>query len=279
MDSRRVVFAGCGFLGEAAAGLFLRAGWRVFGLCATEESAIRQSAGSFPVRAADITRKLGVPEGWHSPDLLVHCASSGRGGADSYRAIYRDGLENVLGAFSPRRVIFTGSTSVYSQADGSLVTEESPAEPLVETGTVLLEAEALALQAGGTVARLSGLYGPGRSVYLRKFLDGSARLENDRPKWVNQIHRDDAAAAILRLSDASTPPGIFNVCDDTPCLQSEAYKWIAEFLRRPLPPEGQTDGNPKRGSTNKRVSNAKLRATGWRPAFPSYRDALTRGFL
>ena len=215
-----------------------------------------------------------MPEGWHAPDILVHCASSGRGGADSYRSIYRDGLENVLCAFAPRRVIFTGSTSVYSQVDGLLVTEESPANPLVETGMVLLEAEALALQAGGIVARLSGLYGPGRAVYLRKFLEGTAVIEDGGRRWINQIYRDDAAAALLRLADEAVVPGIYNVCDDTPCMQRELYRWIADYLQGSLPPEGPAERNPKRGWTSKRVSNAKLRATGWRPEFPSYRDAL-----
>ena len=274
MDIPRVVFAGCGFLGEAAAGFFLRAGWRVLGLCATEASAARLSGGPFPVHAADITKKIVVPGGWHSPDLLVHCASSGCGGADAYRAVYRDGMENVLGAFSPRRVIFTGSTSVYARTDGSPVTEESPAEPQVETGAVLLEAEALALRAGGIVARLSGLYGPGRSVYLEKFLAGTARIETGDPRWINQIHRDDAAAALLRLASGSATPGIYNVSDDTPCLQREVFAWIADWLRRPLPPEGPADVNSKRGRSSKRVSNSKLRATGWSPAFPSFRDAL-----
>jgi len=274
LDQPRVVFAGCGFLGEAAAGLFLRSGWRVLGLCATPESAARRAEGPFPVVAADITKPLSVPGGWESPDLLVHCASSGRGGAEDYRAVYRDGLENVFGAFAPERVIFTGSTSVYAQADGSLVTEDSPAAPQRETGRILLEAEAIALRAGGTVARLSGIYGPGRLVLLRKFLDGTARLEDGGGRWINQVHRDDAASALLRLAAGDAMRGIFNVCDDSPCTQREVYTWISGFLGQPLPPDGPADPGRKRGLTSKRVSNAKLRATGWLPAFPSFREAL-----
>ena len=275
MDLPRVVFAGCGFLGESAAGFFLSSGWRALGLCATESTARRLSALEFPVRVADITKKMVVPEGWHAPELLVHCASSSRGGADSYRAVYRDGLGNLLSAFAPGQIIFTGSTSVYAQVDGSLVTEESPAEPSVETGKVLLEAEALALHAGGIVARLSGIYGPGRAILLRKFLEGAARIENGGQRWINQIHRDDAAAALLCLADRSVASGIYNVSDDTPCSQRDLYGWIADFLQRPLPPDGPADMISKRGWTSKRVSNAKLRAIGWQPVFPAYRDALS----
>jgi hypothetical protein len=52
------------------------------------------------------------------------------------------------------------------------------------------------------------------------------------------------------------------------------YAWCAEFLNRPLPPHGPVDPNRKRGLTSKRVSNTKLRATGWTPRYPSFREGL-----
>jgi len=270
-----VVIAGCGFLGEAAAFLFSEAGWDVFGICATRETAARLSDRPFEIQALDITGDLaGIPPQWKRPQLLVHCASSGRGGADSYRSIYRDGLKNLISSFHPERLIFTGSTSVYGQSDGAVVTETSAAVPEVETGRILLEAETLALEAGGLVARLAGIYGPGRSVYLRKFLDGSAVLESGGLRWVNLIHRDDAARALLKLADTAVAPGIYNVCDDTPATQRDVYSWIAAALSKPLPPEGSADPGRKRGWTSKQVSNEKLRAAGWSPVFPSYADGL-----
>ncbi len=275
MGSKKVVFAGCGFLGDAAAGLFLGSGWSVLGLCATQESAARLADRPYSVLAADISQPLLVPKGWDSPDLVIHCASSGRGGADAYRAVYRNGLKNLIEAFRPQRAIFTGSTSVYAQTDGSWITEESPAEPDRETGHVLLEAESLALNSGGIVARLAGIYGPGRSVLLRKFLEGTAVLEAGGGRWINQIHRDDAASALLHLSNPQMASGVYNVCDNTPATQREIYQWMADFTKRPLPPEGPADLNRKRGWTSKRISNEKLRKSGWNPEFPSFSKALS----
>jgi len=252
----------------------LEAGWIPLGLCASDASAARLSAGPFPAKAIDISRPIPVPAGWENPDLLIHCASSGRGGADAYRSVYREGLRNLLEAFRPARVIFTGSTSVYAQADGSWVTEESPAQPERETGKVLLEAEALALAAGGIVARLSGLYGPGRSVILQRMVDGTAVLEELGDRWVNQIHRDDAASALLHLADASVAGGIYNVSDNSPTRQRDIYQWLALALDKPMPPDGPANPNRKRGITNKRVCNAKLVKTGWSPAFPTFKDAI-----
>jgi nucleoside-diphosphate-sugar epimerase len=270
----KVIIAGCGFLGEAAAALFSAAGWNALGLCATQESADRLSHAPFPVQARDISKPQEFASPWHDADALVHCASSGGGGADGYRQVYLEGLLNLLAAIQPRRTLFVSSTSVYAQVDGSLVTESSPACPDRETGQILREAEGVALASGGYVARLSGLYGPGRSVLLRKFLSGEARVEGNGGRWINQIHRDDAAQAIIHLFTRRAEPGIYNVSDDTPATQAEVQRWLADFLKRPLPPQGEPDPSRKRGWTSKRVCNAKLRASGWFPTYPSFRYAL-----
>lgn len=274
MQPNRVVIAGCGFLGEVAAGLFFENGWQVLGLCATRGTAVRLSSRPFPVSVADISKPLSAPEGWSQSDLLIHCASSGGGDAEDYRAVYHDGLENLIAAFAPKRVIFTGSTSVYDQQSGEVVDENSLTEPLRETAKILLEAEAVALRFGGVVARLGGIYGPGRSMFLRKFAGGSAVLEAGGERFINLIHRDDAAHALLRLADPAIPSGIYNVCDNHPPTQREIYGWISEFFQKPMPPEGPIDPHRKRGLNNKRVSNQKLLATGWKPIFPSFREAL-----
>ena len=274
MQPKRVVLAGCGFLGEVAAGLFFKNGWEVLGLCATEGTAARLASLPFPVRVADISKPLAAPEKWSQPDLLIHCASSGGGDAEDYRAVYRDGLQNLIAALAPSRVIFTGSTSVYDQQNGEVVDENSPTEPLRETTRVLLEAEAVAVRAGGIVARLGGIYGPGRSMFLRKFAEGSAVVEAGGERFINLIHREDAACALLRLADPQVPAGVYNVCDSHPPTQRELYGWISEFLGKPMPPDGPIDPYRKRGLNNKRVSNQKLRAAGWAPEFPSFREAL-----
>lgn len=270
----RVIIAGCGFLGEAAADLFSEMGWNVLGLCATRKSASRFASKPYEVRAVDITTKFSLDPPWCGADALVHCAGPHRVAPEAYRSLFVDGLSNALAGIEPRRVLITGSTSVYAQADGRWVDETSEAKPDRETGRILLEAESMALASGGLVARLSGLYGPGRSVIMRKFLSGEAVIEGDGLRWINQIHRDDAARAIVHLLAKPAPPGIYNVSDGTPATQLEVYTWLADYFQHPLPGIGEPDLNRKRGWTSKRVSNAKLRNTGWKPAFPAYRDAI-----
>ena len=275
----RIVIAGCGFVGLAAARVFHMAGWDVVGLTHSAESAEALRSEPFSVAPCDISNADAVrviaARFDSMPDAVIHCASSGRGGADAYRSVYLEGARNLLDAFAPARLLFTSSTSVYAQTDGALVDENSPADPPSETGCLLREAEKLVLAREGIVARLAGIYGPGRSVLLRKFFSGEAVIEGDGGRIVNQVHRDDIASALRVLVEKSAA-GIFNVSDDTPMPQREIYAWLAERFARPLPPLGPIDPNRKRGWTSKRVSNAKLRALGWEPKYPSFFDAVAR---
>lgn len=271
----RVLIAGCGFVGLATARLFVQRGWEVIGGTHSEESAAKLAGEAFRVVACDISERASVEARADlGPfDAVVHCASSGRGGAEEYRRVYLEGARNLSAVFAPAPLLFTSSTSVYAQTDGGWVTEESLAEPQRETGRLLRETEDLVVAQGGIVARLAGIYGPGRSVLLRKFFDGTAMIEGDGSKWINQAHRDDIAAAIVHLV-TSRATGIFNVNDDQPLAQRELYVWLAERFSRPLPPSGPIDTNRKRGWTNKRVSNARLRALGWVARFPSFFEAV-----
>jgi nucleoside-diphosphate-sugar epimerase len=273
----RVLIAGSGFVGTKTAELFEQAGWEVAALTLSETSARGLSSQPFRVLACDIADRAQVAkllDDFPDLDAVVDCVSSGRGGAEVYRRVYLDGARNLLELLAPRRFVFTSSTSVYAQTDGSEVTENSAAEPTSETSRILCETEQLVLAKGGSVARLAGIYGPGRSVLLQKFFDGTARIEGDGSRCINQIHRDDAAAALFLLGSRCIPPGIYNVADGSPMTQIECYRWMADYFRKPLPPRAEIDTNRKRGWTSKRVSNRKLRASGWQCRYPSFQDAI-----
>ena len=132
----------------------------------------------------------------------------------------------------------------------------------------------------GVVARLAGIYGPGRSALLNKFLKGTAIIDPENDRFINQVHRDDIASALLLLlSREAEGAQIYNVVDDQPILQSECYRWLAQRLNRPLPPTGRSTQERKRGDSNKRVSNAKLRCLGWTPQHPTFAEGIENGVL
>jgi nucleoside-diphosphate-sugar epimerase len=274
-----LLIAGCGYLGEAVAELFRAGDWEVEGWTISRESAQALSKKLNSAHAVDLSDRDQVCARAEEFDLVLHCASTRGGGAGSYRRVYLNGVRNLLERFTRAKILFVSSTSVYAQSNGEWVTEESVADPSMETGKILREAEEVVLGKSGIVLRLAGIYGPGRSALLTKFLSGEAIIDSGNDRFLNAIHRDDAAAAIKLVAAPSVAAGIYNVVDNEPVLQSECYRWLAAKLNRPIPPIGRSTSSRKRGATNKRVSNAKLRALGWRPQYATFGQGMAKSVL
>jgi len=276
----RILIAGCGYVGQAVAELFHAAGWTVEGWTHSAESAARLSANPYPLRGVDVSRRAQVAEHGGMFDAVIHCASSRGGDAETYRQVYLDGARNLLETFPGSKLLFTSSTTVYAQSGGSWVTEQSETKPVRETSRILLETEKLVLDHRGIVARLAGIYGPRRSALLSKFLEGTAIIDPENDRFVNQVHRDDIATALFFLLGREAEGAqICNVVDDQPILQSECYRWLAQRLNRQLPAIGKSKGPRKRGDSNKRVSNAKLRRLGWTARYPTFVEAMEKSIL
>jgi len=276
----RVLIAGCGYLGRAIADLLAADGWQVEGWTMSAESAAELSAAGHVAKSVDISDKNSVATQGSQFDAVIQSASTRGGDAECYQRVYLNGAQNLVEHFRNARFLFVSSTSVYSQNSGEWVLEENEAEPKHQTGKILRRTEDFILEKGATVVRLAGLYGPNRSALLRKFLAGEARIDPDNDRFINQIHRDDAAAAFqFLLTQSNTASQVYNLVDNQPMLLSECYRWLATRLNRPVPPEETSTSRRKRGNSNKRVSNAKLRGLGWVPLYPSFADGMDRSVL
>ena len=271
--SRRILIAGCGYVGTRLGIELAEGGDEVFGL-RRDPSSLPDSIA--PV-ACDLVGLAPAQVRARLPERLDACvlavAASGRS-VEAYRAAYVDATRTLVEALGAQgfagRLVFVSSSGVYGQADGSWVDEESVAEPARPTGAALLEGEAVARERGATILRLAGIYGPGRERLVRDVVDGTARVapRSAGPSWTNRIHRDDCAGAIAHLLALDEPPALVLGVDDEPADRADVLGWIAERSGRPWPSE-----DPELAARpNKRLSNARLRATGWNPRFPSWRD-------
>lgn len=299
----RVLIVGCGYVGLPLGVELVRQGHTVIGLKRSTHDAELKAAGITPLHA-DITRAeslTGLPREF---DWVVNCTASGGGDAEAYRQLYLMGNRNLiewLRPSPPRRYVYTSSTSVYGQNDGSLVVETDPVSPPTETGQILVATENLLLASAVTggasvpasrsdegsrghsphpfpvvILRLAGIYGPGRGHLFKQFLSGEARLEGDGSRFLNMIHRDDVVGAIIAALQGGAPvPSVFNVVDNEPVMQRDFFAWLAEQLGKPLPPSAPADAeaNRKRGVTNKRVSNQRLKKIlGYEFKYPTFRQ-------
>ncbi len=266
----RVLIVGCGYVGLPLGAELVRRGHTVAGLRRTPEGSGELVAAGITPLAGDVTRPETLQPLPGPFDWVVNTVSSSKGGADVYRAVYVEGTRNLLAwlAGSPlRKFIYTSSTSVYAQNDRGEVTEASPAEPKSDTGRLLVETENLLLAAArehgfpAVVLRVAGIYGPERGHLFQQYLRDEARLSGDGSRLLNMIHRDDVVAAAIAALERGEPGQIYNVADDEPVSQLAFFQWLAEQLHRPLPPPASQaeNANRKRGVTNKRVSNRRLR--------------------
>jgi nucleoside-diphosphate-sugar epimerase len=272
--ARRTLIVGCGYLGLAVARALQQRGDRITAWVRSPESAAELALEKFERIIAGDAANSNL---WHEAgkfDAVAFCASSGGGGVGEYLRVYKFG-SRLMHAYQPEAWrVFISSTSVYGQTDGGWVDETSPTTPANQTSQLLVEAENDTVAVGGIVLRSAGIYGPGRAMLFEKFRRGDAVLEDGGARWINQVHRDDLAAAVILLLDQGAPGQIYNAADDEPVTLHNYYAWCSEKLGKPMPPPGTRDPNRKRGLTNKRVSNKKLHATGWVPVFPTFREGL-----
>ena len=282
----RVLIIGCGYVGLPLGAELVRLGHEVFGVRRSEGGAELAAAG---IRAftADITRPEELARLPQPFDWVVNTVSSSRGGVEAYQDVFVQGTRHLIEWLGPtplRKYVYTSSTSVYGQTDGSLVKEDSPTEPASATGRLLVETEQLLLRASverqfpAIVLRVAGIYGPERGHLFLQYLRNEARMAGKGERLINMIHRDDLVQAIVAALRSGRPGEIYNVADDEPVAQIHFFRWLSETLGKSMPPfavdAAATEG--KRGRTQKKVSNRRLKMElGLRLKYPTFRQGYT----
>ncbi len=270
----RILIAGCGDVGSRFGSLMARRGQRVWGLKRRPDTLPDDIE---PV-AADLNDPATLKDLPPELTLVAYTASADDRSEETYRRAYVDGVRNLLDALeskgqTPRRILFTSSTSVYCQQDGSWVDETSPTEPGSFTGRRVLEGEKL-LADGPFPAvslRLGGIYGPGRTRLLDRVRRGEARCPEGPPLYTNRIHSDDAAAALAHLSLLENVSSLYLGVDRKPAALCEVLRFLARRLDAP-PPRTEPVDPAASGSGSKRCSSRRLFDSGFRFRYPTYRD-------
>lgn len=283
----RVLIVGCGYVGLPLGIELARQGHAVFGLRRTHVGADELSQAGITPLSGNITKPEDLSQLPGPFDWVVNTASSTRGGLEEYRQVFLEGSRHLidwLACTPPKKLVYTSSTSVYGQMDGSLVKESSPTEPASPTSRVLVEAEQLwtdAARAGripAVVLRVAGIYGPERGHLFLQYLRNEARIAGKGERFINMIHRDDLVGVIMAALQNSRPGEVYNAVDDEPVTQLHFFRWLSETLGKWMPPFATDAENAtrKRGLTNKKVSNRKLKMElGYVFKYPTFRHGYT----
>lgn len=267
------LIVGCGYLGRRVAARWVAAGRRVAALTRRNGDALR-ALGVHPI-VGDVTDPASLRD-LPAARTVLYAVGMDRGQGKTMRAVYVDGLRHVLDALPrPGRFVYVSSTGVYGQTDGGWVDETSPTEPAEESGRVVLEAERLLRDRlpEAVILRFAGIYGPNRLLRKTALLAGEP-LAGDADKWLNLIHADDGAAAVVAADERATPGATYTVADDGPVTRRAFYTHLAGLLGGP---PAAFDHRPEPGAANRRVSNRTAKAAlGWSPAYPTYREGLAQ---
>lgn len=272
-SSERVLLAGCGDLGQRVARRLADRGAAVWALRRhppAEQGAIQWLQGDLSDPASLGGLPLGITR-------VVFLPAPGTRDESVYRAVFVDGLRHLFGALDRaacRRVLFVSSSAVYGEHDGAWIDETTWPDPLGFNGRLLLEAERwLASQPiSSVVLRLAGIYGPGRLQLIERLRSGQARVPRDVPHWANRIHVDDAADAIVHLLMLDEVLPLYIGADDTPLPLDVLYDFLARQVGVPAPAAGAAPV----AVGSKRLSNARLRESGFVPRWPDAREGYVR---
>lgn len=236
----RIVIAGCGYIGVRVARLWREQGARVACLVRTPDKCVTLAQEGFSAS----TVVLDEPSAIVLPDLagtiLYYLVPPPGGGVNDTRAA--NFIAALKGGAAPARIVYMSATSVYRETQGSVVTEESPAEPASAMGKRRLDAER-AFQAYGReadcpviVLRVSGIYGPGR-LPLMQISQGQPLLREEESGPGNRIHADDLAAVCVAAAERGGGGDVFNVSDGHPSSMTSYFNACADLLGYPRQPQ------------------------------------------
>jgi nucleoside-diphosphate-sugar epimerase len=277
---KKLAIFGCGYLGSELARQALGLGWHVSAVTRNADTASSLSdLGVHKVVVADLGDESWADEIESTQDFAVNCVGAASADLDGYLKSYVDGQDSVLKWARAGEVgtyVFTSSTSVYPQSDRRLVDETASSDGVSEKGGLLLAAEQLGFPGGegigrSFILRLSGLYGPGRHLFLDSLRNGEV-LSGDGDRILNLIHRDDACSAIFAVLQAEERNigRIYNVSDGNHSSRSEIAAWLATKLGVDAPSFSGGEGSD---ASNRKISNDRIRdELNWSPLYPSFRE-------
>jgi len=130
-------------------------------------------------------------------------------------------------------ITWISTTGVYPEQAGRIDATTPAAPPTTDRSRRLLDAEQRLLDAGATVLRCPGIYGPDRGLHVR-VVRGEHRIPGDGSRHLSRIHVEDLASFVL--ASRGHRARVFVVGDLSPAPHIEVVRWICAAYGVPLPP-------------------------------------------
>lgn len=237
---QRIIIAGCGYIGSRVARLWQQQGAGVTCLVRTPEKAALLAGEHYAACAVSLDDPADISLPYLAGTVLYYLIPPPGGGIMDTRA--RNFIDALNIGTAPAKIIYMSATSVYGEAGGGTVTEDSPTEPQSAMGKRRLDAELAFLDYGREagvpviILRVSGIYGPGR-LPLMQISQRQPLLCEEESGSSNRIHADDLAAVCLAAADRGERGDLFNVSDGHPSSMTSYFNACADLLGYPRQPQ------------------------------------------
>ncbi len=180
-----------------------------------------------------------------------------------------------IAASGAKWIGYLSATGVYGDTNGAWVDESAT----IGGGRRTARADAdLEWQGLGSVFRLPGIYGPGRSA-LDRVQSGKAHRIDVPDQVFSRVHVDDIVSGVI--AGMAGPRGCYNLSDDFPSSQNGVIEHACALLGVAPPPMQSLDQaqlSPMAMgfyAENRRISNRKAkRLLGWSPVYSDYKQGL-----
>jgi nucleoside-diphosphate-sugar epimerase len=241
---QNVFIAGCGYIGERIARSYLESGGEVTCMVRSTEHAAQLKSAGFTAIVSVLDDPATLPILNLSGRILFYLAPPPGGGVTDTRA--RNFIAHISQAEKPAKIIYMSATSVYSEDDSTVITEESATNPDSAMGKRRLDAENVFLGYGANynvpvvILRVSGIYGPGR-LPLMQISQGQPLLRENESGPSNRIHADDLAAICVTAAEKAIAGDIFNISDGHPSSMTSYFNACADALGFPRQPQVTRD--------------------------------------
>lgn len=283
----RILVLGCGYTGERLARRLLESGHAVTGTTRDEGRGRELGEAGIELLRYDAER----PERLDAapdppPDVAFHLippphrpeGGYGLGAGPALRHLAPRGL---------RDFVYVSSTSVYGDRGGAWVDEGAAPAPDSALGQARRAEEegvlAAARETGvaARIARVAGIYGPGRTL-AEAIREGRYHLVEGLEAWSNRIHVADLVAGLLAVWRRGEPGGVYNLSDGHPHRSADHARLVAELAGLELTIITMAEARKRYGEgrlarklSSRRVCSRELtEGLGVRLRYPSYREGL-----
>ena len=284
--TRRILLAGCGYIGAQLALLEKHAGTQIEAFVRSERSVSSLAEKKMTAEILDLDTPLAVsPSQTKATDCLYYFVPPPPAGQTDRRS--ENFIRHVMAQNRPKQIVLISTTGVYGDCGGRWIDESEAPKPYAGRARRRLDAErqwrswADMNKVPLTILRVAGIYGPGKLPEARLRRAEPVLAENESP-WSNRIYSKDLVSICFQAGRAGYD-GVLNAVDGNPTTMTDYFFRVADFLGLPRPAEismSDAEGALSAGmlsylQESKRIRNNRLtEALGIQPEYPTLQAGL-----